>query len=62
MDISELGVSNAPSSFRVRVTTSEGVPDDLSHCELGNTDFQDKWNILIINVRNTGGFRGSETP
>ncbi len=36
----ELGLTEVPPSFPVRFPTSGGIPDDVSDCELGNSDFR----------------------
>ncbi len=41
------GVTEVPLSFQVGVLTSGGVPEDLSNCELGYSDFQDQMGHTI---------------
>ncbi len=44
---SGLGHTEVPPSFWVGVLTSGGVPDDVSECDLGNSDFQDQMEHAI---------------
>ncbi len=43
-----LRLKEVPVSFRVGVLTSGSVPDDVSNCELRNSDFQDQIERTII--------------
>ncbi len=38
----DLRRTEVPPSFPVGFPNSGGVPDDVSDCELGNSDFQDQ--------------------
>ncbi len=43
----DLGLTEVPPSFPVGFPTPGGVPNDVSDCELGNSDFQDQMEGII---------------
>ncbi len=45
-----LTLTELPPSFRVRVPTSWGVPDDVSGCQLGNSDFREQMECTITTM------------
>ncbi len=43
----DLRLTEVPPSVPVGFLTSGGVPDDVSDCELGNSDFRDQMEPTI---------------